>query len=570
MEGAHPLAVVTLPALLREGVTAGVDVATTPVEFGSGTETNLLDDYFKLPRPPETDRPWRAPWSSDPKWQKRKYPGGGLQRLRRDASGRGEVFVQRKTPGQQDRWGITPQAGHELMSRDTVQYEAVRLVDLALWFGREVDTDTLDPAAVPGITASSTDLDKLMAWFTATFEPDRADLIGTVFLTNIPADYLTTPFEPAPIDDATAIQLGSLPPAPSVSADLANVVVALEGRLNSAGYHLPAGLVRRVMTAWLRGDMVILVGQPGTGKSFFANLLGRAMEAEYDLNTPLVIPVSADFDEAEFIGYERLDGEPQLRDFATQVLLTDTPLEARVVVLEEFNLASIESYMASVLVATQDQDRIVRLPSGTTAHLPVDTFLLATCNSFRDEPETRTRVSSPTKRRATTITMPNVLGDRYDADPDTAVLGLVLDLIDGERRKVAGRRGASRASQFDSLRQTALDSVTSMNDLSQEVRAALQDVSTALLGTTTGRSWFTLGILRDVVLEVALADRTAQSELEALGNAVADKLVHQLRGPHSDAQDLMVATATLPNAEEIARLIEQAKSGPSDELLPLL
>ena len=52
--------------------------------------------------------------------------------------------------------------------------------------------------------------------------------------------------------------------------------------------------------------------------------------------------------------------------------------------------------------------------------------------------------------------------------------------------------------------------------------------------------------------------------------AVADKIVHQLRGTHSDVQPLLAASAALPNAEEIGRLIDQTMSGPSDELLPLL
>jgi hypothetical protein len=46
--------------------------------------------------------------------------------------------------------------------------------------------------------------------------------------------------------------------------------------------------------------------------------------------------------------------------------------------------------------------------------------------------------------------------------------------------------------------------------------------------------------------------------------------VHQLRGTHSDVQPLLAASAALPNAEEIGRLIDQTMSGPSDELLPLL
>ncbi len=130
------------------------------------------------------------------------------------------------------------------------------------------------------------------------------------------------------------------------------------------------------------------------------------MESVLDLDAPLVVPIRADFDEAEFIGYERLDGTPEYRDFTRSVLKTDDPLEARVVILEEFNLAAIETYLSSVLVATQDQERLVRLRPARKR-----SFLLTRSSSLpatriEMNRKTRTRVSSPTKRRSTIITMP--------------------------------------------------------------------------------------------------------------------------------------------------------------------
>lgn len=558
LDGAHPLAVVTVPALLRAATAAGVDPLTDGVPFGSTEETALLRDYFQLPRPPDPDRPYRAPWSAKQPWQTKKYPGGGLQRMRTDASARGRVLLQSKEARPTGRplevWRLTSSAGAELMAAQPPP-APVRLVDLALWFGRNEH--------VP-------DLEGLLVWFDELFQPRRGDLVGTVYLDDVPAQYRAVPFAADPVDESTAEQLGSLPPAPTVRGTIGELVDRLEARLRAGGYRLPEGLVRRVLTAWLRGDLVVLVGQPGTGKTMFAGLLGRAMEAELGLDPPLLIPVRADFDESEFIGYERLDGTPQLREFAIAVLQTQSPLEARVVVLEEFNLAAIETYMASVLVATQEQERLVRLPAGLQSHLPVDTFLIATCNSYRDEPETRTRVSSPTKRRSTIITMPNVLGDRFDEDPDNAVLDLAIGLVTTEAKRVTARAAANRAAQFDNLRAAALGGVTSLGDLSAGVRGALVAVSTAILTTSVGRSWFTLGLLKDVVLEIVHANRDEEAELAALGHAVADKLVHQVRGSHADVQDLREACATLPNAEEIARLLDRVMDGPADELLPLL
>jgi hypothetical protein len=572
IEGAHALTVVTLPALLREAKRENVDPTEHQVPYGGGVEEQYLRDFYELTGAPDPERPYRAIWSEKTPWQTRKFPGGGLQRQRTQRAGKGKVLVQRK-PAQAGRsgdlWGLTSNAGAELLAE---KEKPVRLIDLALWVGRNEDTSLIDPIVLDaaGLNHESDDIDKLYAWFKHEFKPDHGDLVGTIFKDEIPAAYRAIPFAADPVSDETYQQLGVLPPAPTITDDLPTVIAALEDRVKGKGYQLPSGLVGRVVAAWLRGDLVVLVGQPGTGKTQFATLLGSAMEKEFDLDAPLMIPVRADFDQAELIGYERLDGTVHLQDFAREVLLDDAPLEARVVIFEEFNLASVETYLSAVLVAAQERERIVRLPDGEVAHLPIDMFAIATCNSFRDEPETRTRISSPTKRRSTTITMPNVLGDLYEENPDTAVEGIVKTLIANERERVEDRESTGHASQFDSLRLTALRSVSGIGDFSPEASQALVNVSNAVLETATGRSWFTLGILRDIVMAIVMAERDHAAELIALGHAVADKIVHQLRGTHSDAQPLLEASANLPNADEIGRLIDQMMSGPSDELLPLL
>lgn len=572
LEGAHPLAVVTLPALLRVAATAGVDPTATPVPFGSSDEARLLDDYFSLPRPPEDDRPYRAIWSGSVEWQKRKYPGGGLQRMRRDQAGKGRVFVQVKQQGEQDRWGMTPSAGAELAA--TCEQDdltcPVSLVDLAIWFGRDVDISSLPDSVTQDVPDGAPDIARLVAWFSQEFAPNRGDLVGTVYDGAVPDDYRNVTFADSYVDEATYEALGSLPPAPSFRGSMDELVTVLEGYMERHGFAVPAGQVHRVVRAWLNGDIVLLIGQPGTGKSTFANLLAGAFQEHFGTDQPVTVTIRSDFDEAEFLGYERLDGTAQLREFSETVLKSEEPLAAHIVVLEEVNLASMENYLASVLVATQDIERAVLLPSGERVQLPIDTFIIGTCNSYRDEPETRMRVSAPTKRRSSIITMPNVLADRYEEGGVDAVLDLAIQMVKTEGARIADRVNSNRASQFDLLRHSALSTVRTTADLSQEVRATLSDICRSLLDTPIGASWFTAGLLRDVALTVARAERGAEAELTALGDAVASKIVHQLRGSHSDIQDFRAAVAELPNAAEIDALTDRMMAGPSDDLIPLL
>lgn len=569
LEGRPPLGVVTIPALLRAAAQAGVDVTAAPgVEFGGKTEMDLLQEFFMLPRPRESDRPCRAIWDKD-LWVKKDYPSKSLQRRRTDFAKAGQIFSQTKAQGH-DLWCLHEDAG-TVLSQDWaanhggMDNTVIRLVDLAIWFGRSAEWENLDAA---------------IAWFKSEFEPERADLVGSLYDDSIPPAYATFPMVDEPMDAADYEALGSLPEALTLGGTLSELVERLEVAIKATHFVLPDGLVQRVVRAWMRGDMVILVGQPGTGKTRFATTLAECLRQELGIEEVTLLPVRADFDEAEFVGYERLDGQPQFRKFAERVLLTDRPLEPQIVILEEFNLATVESYLSGVLSALQETSRSVPLPGGGTAALPVDAFFIATCNSYRDEPETRSRVSSPTKRRSTTISMPNVLSVRVDELPGgvddpgfpSLITDLALELLAAESARVKARIDGDNAVTFDAARMEAIGSVQSASDLTEMVRGGLAKVAAAILGTPEGRTWFTLGLLRDVILVIAYASRgDEQAELEALVSAVVDKLLHQLRGPHENADVLLAAVGGMPGAEDVAELIARMKSsGALDELLPLL
>jgi hypothetical protein len=448
----------------------------------------------------------------------------------------------------------------------------VRLIDLAVWAGRGED---------------KANLEELLDWyrtgygFVAGAPPSaQGDLLGTLYLDGVPAEYAAMPLQPDPVSDEDYEEFGSLPEGAALPGDFASIVSALEADVRATKFELPDGLVRRVLTAWLRGDIVVLVGQPGTGKTRFATTFADAVTKLLNLEAePLLIPVNEEYDESQFIGYERLDGTPALRDFAQHVVRTERPLEPHVVILEEFNLAVLERYLASVLGASQESSRRVSLPGGGFGQLPVDSFVIATCNSFRDEPETRTRLSSPAKRRSTIITMPNVLwtkvaalsGGVDDADFGDTIAGLAIGLVKAEVDRLTARDGGGQATTFDSARAELLVSVDAIDRWQGSTRESLAGIAHAILGTSEGRSWFTLGLLRDVALTLAMAERDANAEAAALVEVVCDKLVHQLRGPYSNGDQLVDAVAGLPGADEVRDLVERMKeSGISDELQPLV
>ncbi|MCT2289141.1 AAA family ATPase [Corynebacterium sanguinis] len=572
LNGVHPLTVVTLPALLRAGAQQGVDITTTPVEFASTQEMRLLEDYFKLPRPPESERPYRAVWSSQFPWQTKRYGGTTLQRMRRDQAGKGRIFIQVIEGKSRHRWGLLRTAGDELTATSIQDNHVtpVNLADLAVWFGRNVDVSSLSPHITANLPSTANDIERLVAWFQHEFKPHRGDLIGTIYEDSIPPQYQQVQFSSNPVDDATYENLGSLPVAPTYSGGMGHLVEVVEKHIADQGFTSPKGIVQRILTAWLNGDIVILVGQPGTGKSTFAEQIAMAFEKNFDTESAVTISIRADYDEAEFIGYERLDGSAQLREFSTEVLNAPEPLAARIVILEEFNLASVENYLSSVLVATQSSDRMIRLPSGEAVQLPIDAFIIGTCNSYRDEPETRMRVSSPAKRRSTIITMPNVLAVRYEEGGKESVIEFAVEMIQNEVKRIQERLSADRGSQFDVLRRDLLSTVSAPSDLSEDVKESLGEICRALLETPVGASWFTAGILRDVALTIAQAERNSNAELDALGDAIASKIVHQLRGTHSDIQDFRAAVAGLPNGDEIIELTDRMMNGPSDDLISLL
>jgi MoxR-like ATPase len=554
LKGAHPLTVLVVPAMVRAGVPVVTD-ALHGRPYGASDEVAVLDEYFRLAGGPPA-KPYRAVWEPDPSnyWRDRLYPGRSLQRMRTDRVKEGKAFLQAKGTGGRDLWGLRPTVGADLVSLSGSRQ--VRLADLAIWYGREQD--------VAG-------LDELIEWFLAEFPVDVADLTPTLYTRDRPQTYTAAenPFAAEVASQADfADAVGAAPIPPSYTGEISVLASRIEACVTAKGFVSSPRFVARVVNAWLRGDIALLVGQPGTGKTFFSNLVAECLEAELGTVTVTKIPVRADFDEGDLIGYEQLDGSARLREFAATVLQTDDPLGTHLVILDEFNLASVESYLAAVLIAMEDHERRVMLPGGKTAYLPVDSFILATCNSYLDEPESRLRVSYPTKRRAAVIEMPNVLVEEYERLGARALVEHAVRQIKAEADLVSARIGAGRGTAADAARLAALSRVSDESALSTKVRDALSGIGKSIIETPEGRTWFTLGLLKDVALTIAMAPRDEGEELIALGEAVADKLVPQLRGPIERADALLAATGGLPNRALVEAALGRMRTGFGDQLQP--
>jgi MoxR-like ATPase len=543
--------------MVQAGVPVTRDISKSRA-YGSEDEVDLLEKRFRVPGGP-VDRPYRAVWegSNENAWRDDKYPGRSLQRMRTDRVKDGTAFLQKAVSGQpKHSWAILPGCGAALKSLGRPTEYPIRLIDLAIWFGRNKDVQNLA---------------ELMSWLLKEYNLDQGDLIGTVYSRDVPDHYKLLTLSPSPLtQDEYAAAVGSSPEPHRFVDDMKPLVARIEAHMRARHFHPHEGLVLRVLFAWLRGDIVVLVGQPGTGKTSFVGLLSEALRRELGVLTTVWIPVRPDFDEGDFLGYERLDGTAELREFVLKVLRTEDPLGPHLVILEEFNLATLENYLSSVLVATTDPGRRLALPGGVTATLPVDTFFIATCNSYVDEPETRLRLTFASKRRCSIITMQNVLYQNYQQGGLSTIVPLAMDMIAQERADVTERGEASLATTFDKVRRERLDTVQRSADLSPEVREALERVCQAILESPSGQGYLTLALLKSMAVAIALTERSAEAELGVLGGVLGEKLVHQIRGSKNAANELRGALTGLSDLKEVEQVLEVMESGPGDELLPML
>jgi AAA domain (dynein-related subfamily) len=560
----HPLLVFTVPAMCKNGVEpvpsqkAADDAAkdASRSHYDGRDETQFLKDYTAVPGGPP-GKPFYSPArGTRGNWVRSTYPSSSLQAQRKERLGR--MFLQSGVffyPFGSDWSEFADRVRAPVSKVMKVADNDVQLVPLfalASWFFRDRE-----------VTSTQDLLDLAKSELKI---PD--ELIGTVYDDSIPAEAeaIAIGAERISREDLAAI-VGAVPPPPTLSGGFGDLITTLEEALKRRRLVLGGDIVGQIVRAWAARDIVILVGAGGTGKTTLAKEIVEALKGKeiLPLGSFAEVAVNEDFGVSDLLGYESIAGGYVDRPFTARILRSKSPLHPHVLLIEELNLAAVESYLQPILHAIESGSQI-SLAGKESLDLPQDTLVLATCNSPRDEPETRVLMSGPTKRRATVIQMPNLLYEEWAESKMEGLREVIARILSKEREEVEMRIGVGRGSWLDLRRLARLGKVTSVDDLDLTAGTTLMTVVGALLDSQEGRRWMTLGPLRDVLIPLVWAETEEQPRV--LGQLAVSKLLQQ-------AQSLEVAAlveqhcAALPNADLIAAAAQEL-IGPGDTVRPLL
>jgi AAA domain (dynein-related subfamily) len=559
----HPLLIFTVPAMCKAGVEPvasqkSADEAAKDASkpyYDGRDETQFLKDYTAVPGGP-AGKPFYSPsGGSRGAWVRSTYASSSLQAQRKERLGRmflqsGVFFYPFGSDWSEFADNVRAPASTVMKVADGGT-KLVPLFALASWFLRDRDV------------ASPKDLLELAK--TELQIPD--ELIGSVYDDSIPAeaDALAIGVERISQEDLAAI-IDALPPPPPLTGGFGDLIAMLEKALERR-LALGGDIVGQIVRAWATRDIVILVGAGGTGKTTLAKGIVKALE-DKDILPPdsaVEVAVKEEFGVSDLLGYENLASEYVDRPLTARILRSKAPLHPHVLLIEELNLTTVESYLQPILHAIESGSRI-SLTGRESVELPQDTLVLATCNSPRDEPETRVSISGPTKRRATAIQMPNLLYEEWAKSKQEGLREVIALMLSNEREEIETRMSVGLGSWLDSVRLDRLKEITSADDLEPIARDILIAVVGALLDSEEGRRWMTFGPLRDVLLPLVWAEKEDQPRV--LGQLAVSKLLQQV-------QSLEVAAlveqqcSTLPGADVIATAAQEL-IGPGDIVRPLL
>jgi MoxR-like ATPase len=387
LRGARPIAVITIPAILRISREEGVEQPTL-VPFAGKAEKDLLDMAFRLEPPPSPKTIYRAVWAADRDWVKEDFAGSSLQKQRSSAPASAVLVRTEDDKGRLKELGLQADTGSRL--RDNYG-RSIRLIDLAIWYGRKKDVS---------------DLDGLLQWYLEEFPVGHSDLIGTLYDDSLPDNYRRIDLVKAPATDADILAAlpsrappAIEPPTPTPSGeeleaedfrwtqelcriplrpiDLDVMVAHAVTLISERNLIFPdvEDLVRRCILG-LRLGHLVLQGPPGTGKTTLARVLAMVFNVALEETT-----ATGDWSSYQVIGGLRPDREQRLTpvlgsvssailECANQVQAAeaddaegDEP-QATWLLIDEFNRADIDKAIGPLytLLSSMNASHLERSP----------------------------------------------------------------------------------------------------------------------------------------------------------------------------------------------------------------
>lgn len=510
----HAFFGVTFLSMKQTGVRVGARTV-----WGSQQEEALLGRYFS-PNGAPPGKPYCVPFGrKDPDtwfWKNAKYSGGTLQSARsRDA------FSQALEHPTEKEWAFSADYLDKLEALLPAT-QRIPVFDLVAWLYRNED-----------LTAS---LDELEAKFRAEFQINDSEYVRLFDPARPPvAQY----FWPERISEEELAQLiHGVPPGPSmVGRNEAELVQHLERWVTEEeGLTLPPGFVQTFYGALVAQRFVVLAGRPGTGKTAFVRAFTEGLSRFFANSVSLVeVSVGSDFSEADILGYERISGGLAATELSRKLFLSERPRDVYVVLLDEMNLSHVDHYLARLLPALES-DAKVELPGlGSASPFPPDAFIVGTANSFLEE-STRFPLSSPVKRRANIIEMPNALGELIASEDRGKFDKACIDLLKQTKGRIDKRKKAGFPSVLDTFRLERLEAALASGS---ELRSrAFADIlwGVCQICSRSEATSLTFGVVQDILDYVAMSGRTWRM---AVGEQLAQKVVPQLSGPVSICEELL-------------------------------
>lgn len=515
----HAFFGVTFLSMKKTGVAAG-----TATAWGGQQEEALLRLYF-APAGAPTGKPFCVPFGRrDPEswfWKNAKYSGGTLQRARTTDNFR--EALERPSAGE---WSFTEDYLDKLEAqlppgaRDAKQ--RIPLFDLAAWLYRGEDLpNSLDEVEAKFRTEFNINEAELARLFDAT-RPDKAQY-----------------FSPVPVtEEELALLIHGVPPGPSMlGRSEAELIQHLEHWVREEeGLTLPVGFVESFYGALVTQRFVVLAGRPGTGKTAFVRAYTEGLSRFFTSAVSLIeVSVGSDFSDADALGYEKIAGGLAPTELSRKLFLSGRPRDIYVVLLDEMNLSQVDHYLARLLPAIES-DANVELPGlSASCPFPPDALVVGTANSFLEE-STRIPLSSPVKRRANVIEMPNALGEIVVNNRRPKFDKACIDLLKQTKARVDKRSRDGLSSVLDEFRSQRL--TEALADGSDVRSTAFGDLlwSVCQICAKSELTSLSFGVVQDILDYVAMSGRPWRV---ALSEQVAQKVVPQLSGPSAVCEELL-------------------------------